>query len=256
MEAMLPRHFRPAAFASTLPACNPRQHGANIGEDIVRKVMTRTHLARVHSLPVRLTHWLTALAIFIMVGSGWRIYDWDPIFDWLYFPFWITLGGDWRLSQIVHNETGLAGALQWHFAGLWLLGLSFLAYALYGLLSGHFRRGFLPITPRAVLHDMGAALTGHLAHRVGERNAVQKLLYLGVTIVILIMLLSGLAIWKPVQLYPLTWLFGGYPVARVIHFFGMAAIVGFVAVHLALVALVPKVLPPMITGRARIEEIE
>lgn len=218
------------------------------------EVATRTRRVRVHSLTVRLTHWLTALAIFIMVGSGWRIYDWDPIFDWLWFPFWITLGGDPRLSQIVHNEEGLAGALQWHFAGMWLLGISFLIYALHGLLSGHFRRHLLPITPRAVLRDLSAALSGHLEHRIGQRNAVQRLLYLGVTVLILVMLLSGLAIWKPVQLYTLTWLFGGYPAARVIHFLGMAAIVGFVVVHLALVALVPKVLPPMITGRARVEE--
>lgn len=218
------------------------------------KVMTRSRLVRIHALPVRLTHWLTALAIFIMIGSGWRIYDWDPIFDWLWFPFAYTLGGDAKLSQAVHNEEGLAGALQWHFAGMWLLSASFLIYALYGLASGHFRRGFLPITPRAVLGDLRAALAGHLAHRLGERNAVQKLLYIGVTVLILVMLLSGLAIWKPVQLYPLTWLFGGYPVARVIHFFGMAAIVGFVVVHVALVVLVPKVLLPMITGRARIEE--
>ena len=219
------------------------------------KVMPRTRLVRIHPLPVRLTHWLTALAIFIMVGSGWRIYDWDPIFGWLWFPFWITLGGDPRLSQIVHNEEGLAGALQWHFAGLWLLAISFLGYALYGLFSGHFRRAFLPITPRAVLGDIGKALTGRLDHDDPRKlNAVQKLLYVGVTLVILVMLLSGLAIWKPVQLYPLTWLFGGYPVARVIHFLCMAAIVGFLAIHLALVILVPKVLPPMITGSARIEE--
>ena len=103
-----------------------------------------------------------------------------------------------------------------------------------------------------MLHDVAAALTGRLAHQLGERNAVQKLLYLSVTLIILVMLLSGLAIWKPVQLYPLTWLFGGYPVARVVHFLGMSAIVGFVVIHLALVLLVPKVLLPMITGRARV----
>lgn len=217
-------------------------------------VAARARRVLIHPLTVRLTHWLTALAIFIMVGSGWRIYDWDPIFDWLRFPFWMTLGGAVQPSQAVHNDTGLAGALQWHFLGLWLLGISFLIYVLYGVVSGHFRRHLLPITPRAVLHDLGAALTGHLEHQVGKRNAVQKLLYIGVILLILVMLLSGLAIWKPVQLYSLTWLFGGYPVARVIHFLGMAAIVGFVVVHVALVVLVPKVLLPMITGRARIEE--
>jgi thiosulfate reductase cytochrome b subunit len=206
---------------------------------------------RIHSATVRLTHWLTAAAIVVMIGSGWRIYDWEPIFDWLYFPFWMTLGGDYELSAVVHNERGLAGALQWHFAAMWLLGASFLIYVVNGFVTGHFRRHFLPITPALVARDVKAALTGHLDHRPGERNAVQRLLYTGVSVLVLVMLMSGLGIWKPVQLWWLTWLFGGYDAGRVVHFLGMAGIVGFLVVHLALVALVPKVLPPMITGRAR-----
>ena len=211
---------------------------------------------RLHSLPLRISHWLTAVAIFIMVGSGWRIYDWDPIFDWLHFPFWMTLGGVREVAQEVHNEEGLAGALQWHFAGMWLLYLSFGIYLVNGVVSGHFRRALWPVTAGAVANDLKQALTGHLAHRLGERNAVQKLLYIGVTVAILVMILSGLGIWKPVQLYTLTWIFGGYDSARVVHFLGMAAIVGFVVVHVALVALVPKVLPPMITGYGRPEASE
>ena len=187
-----------------------------------------------------------------MVGSGWRIYDWDPIVSWIYFPFWMTLGGDNHLSQVVHNEEGLAGALQWHFAAMWLLAASFLAYAINGFVTGHFRRHFLPITPAGILRDARAALTGHLEHKIGERNAVQRLLYAGVSLAILLMLLSGLSIWKPVQFQWLTWLFGDYDNARVVHFLGMAAIVGFMAIHIALVVLVPKVLPPMITGTARV----
>ncbi len=213
----------------------------------------RRPLVRLHSATVRTTHWLIALAIFVMVGSGWRIYDWDPIFSWLTFPFWMTLGGEEKLSQAVHNEQGLAGALQWHFAGMWLLVLSFIVAVVYGLVSGHYHRDYLPVTPAAVAGDLKAALSGHLEHRLGVRNAVQKLLYIGVTLMILLMLLSGLSLWKPVQLYPLTWLFGGYPVARVLHFFGMAGIVAFVVIHVALVILVPKTLPPMITGRARVD---
>ncbi len=212
--------------------------------------MART--VKVHSATVRLTHWMTALAIVIMVGSGWRIYDWDPIFDWLYFPFWMTLGGERTLSQAVHNEEGLAGALQWHFAAMWLLAASFFVYVINGFVTGHFRRHFLPITPGGVFRDVKAALSGHLEHKIGERNAVQRVLYAGVSLAILLMLLSGLSIWKPVQFQWLTWLFGDYDNARIVHFLGMAAIVGFLVVHLALVVLVPKVLPPMITGRARI----
>ncbi|HWK43122.1 MAG TPA: cytochrome b/b6 domain-containing protein [Stellaceae bacterium] len=207
----------------------------------------------VHPGLVRLTHWLNALAIILMIGSGWRIYESSPLFDFFDFPIWLTLGGDPETSQHWHNETGLAGALQWHFAAMWLLFTSLAAYLIYGLVSGHFWRAFLPLSPRAVLRDVTAALSGRLDHRVGERNAVQKLLYIGVIGAMILMVLSGLAIWKPVQFQVLAALFGGYDTARYVHFFGMSAIVLFLVVHLALTALVPKVLPPMITGRARLD---
>ncbi|HMD64492.1 MAG TPA: cytochrome b/b6 domain-containing protein [Stellaceae bacterium] len=203
-----------------------------------------------HSPVVRITHWLNALAIIVMIGSGWRIYDQEPLFGFT-FPKWMTLGGQPEISQHWHNEEGLAGALQWHFAAMWLLFASLTVYLVYGLVSGHFRRSLLPVRPRAVVRNLLAALHGRLAHNVGERNAVQKGMYIGVISVILLTVLSGLSIWKPVQFQELTSLFGGYDVARYVHFFGMAAIVLFLAVHLLLTLLVPKVLPPMITGRAR-----
>ena len=202
-----------------------------------------------HPALVRITHWLNALAIFIMIGSGWRIYNWDPLFGFQ-FPVWVTFGGWPEVSQHWHNEEGLAGALQWHFAAMWLLFVNLLVYFAYGLASGHFRRAFLPVWPREIARDLGAALSGRLAHRVGERNAVQKVLYIGVLTVIVLTVLSGLSIWKPVQFQDLTGLFGGYDFARYVHFFCMTAIIVFLAVHLTLTALVPKVLPPMITGRA------
>ncbi len=203
-----------------------------------------------HPLIVRITHWVNALAIIVMIGSGWRIYDQEPLFGFS-FPIWMTLGGRPEISQHWHNEEGLAGALQWHFAAMWLLFASLTVYLVYGLVSGHFRRSLLPIRPRAVMRDLVAALHGRLAHNVGERNAVQKAMYIGVIGVIVLAVLSGLSIWKPVQFQELTSLFGGYDVARYVHFFCMAAIVLFVAVHLLLTLLVPEVLPPMITGRVR-----
>ena len=202
-----------------------------------------------HPLTIRITHWLNALAIFIMIGSGWRIYNSEPLFGFE-FPVWMTFGGWPEVSQRWHNEEGLAGALQWHFAAMWLLFVNFLVYLVYGLISGHFRRTIFPIQLQEILRDLRAALGGQLVHRVGERNAVQRVLYIGVITVIVLTLLSGLSIWKPVQFQELTAVFGGYDTARYVHFFCMAAIVLFLAVHLALTALVPKVLPPMITGRS------
>jgi thiosulfate reductase cytochrome b subunit len=206
---------------------------------------------QLHPLSRRIMHWLNALAIVVMIGSGWRIYDSSPPFSLDFgFPWMFTLGGDASLSEALHNEDGLANALLWHFAGIWLLVINFVAYLIVGFVSGHFLRDFLPIRLGTLIHDFLAALRGRLDHRLGQYNAVQKVFYWGVLGAILVTILSGLSIWKPVQLQALTWLFGGYDNARIVHFLGMTAIVGFLVVHIALTILVPKTLVAMVFGRA------
>lgn len=191
----------------------------------------------IHPAWVRVTHWINAIAILVMIGSGWQIYNASPLFDFT-FAKSITLGG-W-----------LGGAIQWHFAAMWVLVVNGLVYLTLGVITGRFRRKLLPITPSAVLTDIKAALAFKLAHDdLSHYNAVQKLLYSGVILSGIIVVLSGLAIWKPVQFQELTTLFGGYNFARIVHFFAMAAIVGFLVVHVALALLVPKSLRAMITGR-------
>ncbi|HZM48797.1 MAG TPA: cytochrome b/b6 domain-containing protein [Burkholderiales bacterium] len=196
---------------------------------------------RIHPLIVRITHWVNALAILIMVVSGWRIYNASPLFDFKFPAAW-TLGG-W-----------LAGALQWHFAAMWLLALNGLVYVTYGIFSGHFRHKLLPVTPGAILSDVGAALRGKLAHDdLRVYNAAQRAAYLGAIVLGVILILSGLVIWKPVQFYTLGVIMGDYEGARLLHFFAMAALVLFVIVHVAMVALVPRTFATMFTGRARIK---
>jgi thiosulfate reductase cytochrome b subunit len=196
-------------------------------------------LVRIHPLVVRITHWINTLAILIMVASGWRIYNASPLFSFT-IPDQLTLGG-W-----------LAGALQWHFAAMWLLAANGLVYVTYGIVSGHFWRKLLPIAPRAVLHDVLAALRGKLAHDdLSMYNAAQRAAYLSVIAAGVVLGLSGLAIWKPVQMQELAALFGGYEGARLLHFFAMAVLVLIVLVHIAMAILVPRSLPTMITGRAR-----
>jgi len=194
---------------------------------------------KVHPLVVRVTHWINAFAILIMVASGWRIYNASPLFPFR-FPNELTLGG-W-----------LAGALQWHFAALWLLVLNGIVYVGYGIFSGHFRRKLFPLTPRAVLNDMLAALRGKLAHDdLAVYNAAQRAAYLAIILCLAVLVLSGLAIWKPVQFREITWLMGGYESARVVHFVAMAMTVLIVLVHIVMVILVPRTFPTIITGRAR-----
>jgi thiosulfate reductase cytochrome b subunit len=192
----------------------------------------------VHPLTVRVFHWINAVAIILMIMSGWRIYNASPLFSF-HFPNEITLGG-W-----------LAGALQWHFAAMWLLTINLLVYLAIGLFTRHFRRSFFPVSPRSIVHDLGRALRGRLPHETGRYNAVQKVSYIGVLLAIILTIVSGLCVWKPVQLQELAWLMGGYEGARLVHFAGMTMICAFIVVHLVLVLLVPSTLLPMIVGWAR-----
>lgn len=191
----------------------------------------------IHPLWLRLTHWLNAVAMLIMVTSGWRIYNAAPLFNFSFINE-LTLGG-W-----------LGGALQWHFAGMWLFGINGLCYLLLNLFSGRFKRQFWPLSPRLFISDLWAALRGKLQHADLRRyNMVQRVLYLLAMAGCVLMVLSGLVLWKSVQFPLLRTLLGGYDAARYIHFFAMTALVGFVVIHLVMVALVPRTLLAMLRGR-------
>ncbi|TDN52976.1 thiosulfate reductase cytochrome b subunit [Buttiauxella sp. JUb87] len=193
--------------------------------------------ALVHPLWLRICHWLNALAMLIMVTSGWRIYNASPLFNFT-FPAELTLGG-W-----------LGGALQWHFAGMWLFGINGVIYLLINIFSGRLKHKFWPLSPRALANDFIAALRGKLAHEdLSHYNTVQKLAYLFVMIDGIILVCSGLVVWKSVQFPLLRELLGGYDNARFIHFYAMSAMVGFVVIHLIMVALVPRTLLAMLRGR-------
>ena len=191
----------------------------------------------IHPVWVRVTHWINALAMLMMIGSGWQIYNASPLFGFT-FPTQIALG-NW-----------LAGALLWHFAAMWLLAINGVVYVALGLLTGRFRRKLFPISPGEVWRDFLAALRGRLAHDdLTVYNAVQRLLYVGILLTGVVIVLSGLSIWKPVQFQALTAFFGGYNTARYVHFAAMTAIVAFLVVHVTLAILVPKSVRAMIIGR-------
>jgi thiosulfate reductase cytochrome b subunit len=190
-----------------------------------------------HPAWMRVTHWLNAIAVVIMLMSGWKIYNASPIFSFK-FPGEITLGG-W-----------LGGAIQWHFAAMWLFAINGLVYLALNIFSGRLRVKFSPINIRGVVTDMKDALRGKLAHGdLSKYNMVQKIAYLLVTLALVILVLSGLAIWKPVQFPLLLSLMGDFDNARVLHFWAMAFVVTFLAVHLVMVALVPRTLLTMIRGK-------
>lgn len=197
----------------------------------------------VQPLWLRITHWLNALAVLIMVMSGWRIYNASPIFDFA-FPDNITLGG-W-----------LGGALQWHFTGMWLFALNGFAYLLLNLITGRFGQRMFPVSARGIVRDAWLALTARLSHAdMSHYNQVQRAAYLFAVVDLILLVLSGLVIWKSVQFPLLRELWGGYDMARRIHFYCMTAIVCFVAVHLLMVVLVPRSLLVMLLGRSTLRSV-
>jgi thiosulfate reductase cytochrome b subunit len=204
--------------------------------------MPSAHPRRLHPLAVRIMHWTNAVAMLIMIDSGWKIYNDEVIFGWLHFPDAITFG-PWAQH-----------GLQWHFFGMWMLFVNGLAYVTYGVVTGRFRRMLLPIRRADLVANVRDALRLRLAHDdPTQYNAVQRLLYIGVLLAGVLVVLSGLAIWKPVQFSELLALFYDFQTARLVHFLCMAAIVGFVVVHVTLALLVPHTLVAMVTGGPEVD---
>jgi len=195
---------------------------------------------RLHPWPLRIMHWVNAVVMLVMITSGWGIYDDDVIIRGFHFSkFWRL--GDWA-----------AWSLNWHFAGMWFL-VNGLIYLTYGFVTGRFRQKLLPIRPAEVVQTVVDTLHFKIAHDdITVYNAVQKLLYIVVILAGVAQVITGLAIWKPVQFSGLVSLLGGFQTARVLHFVGMAVIVGFLVVHVALALLVPKTLWAMVAGGPRV----
>ena len=196
---------------------------------------------RLHPVPVRIMHWANAVAMLVMITSGWGIYDDDVVLRGLHFPQALRLG-EWA-----------APSLNWHFAGMWLLVLNGLAYLGYGLVTGRLRERLLPIRIPDLLRTVRDTLHLRIAHEdLTTYNAVQKVLYVVVILAGASQVVTGLAIWKPIQFSGLVSLLGGFQGARIVHFLGMSVIVGFLLVHVALSLLVPQTLWAMLAGGPRV----
>ena len=201
------------------------------------KTPTQTTRQLIHPGWLRAMHWLNALAVVVLMMSGWRIYN-ATAFLGFAIPKDLTLGG-W-----------LGGAIQWHFAAMWVLGINGLLYLAFNLFTGRLLHKFFPLSPKALVTDLVSVLKGKLAHAdPSHYNTVQRLAYLFVMVDSVLLVLSGLVLWKSVQFPVLRELMGGYEGARLVHFFAMAALAAFVAIHLVMVALVPRTLVYMVRGR-------
>jgi len=209
---------------------------------------------KVHPPIVRVMHWINAAAIIVLIGSGWHIYNNHPIFEWLTFPRWATLGGDPEITYKLNKDVGFGNALLWHFAAMWIFFLNGTAALIYGFGSGRFRQKWLPISWGGFWRDFRDAATFRLSHDdLSIYNVVQRVSYVGVVLAALLTFLSGLAIWKPVQFQTLAALFYDFQGGRLAHFIGMAGIVFFLVIHVSLALFVPSTLRAMITGSVRVK---
>ena len=209
---------------------------------------------RVHPPAVRIMHWINAAAILIMIGSGWHIYNNEPVVSWITFPRWATLGGDPEITYRLNKDVGFSNALLWHFAAMWVFFVNGTIALIYGFATGRIQHKWLPISVSAFWRDFTDALTFKLGHDdLSVYNAVQRVSYIGVVLATLLSFTSGVAIWKPVQFWWLTALFYDFQGARLAHFLGMAAIVLFLVVHVSLAILVPRTVKAMITGTIQVK---
>ena len=190
----------------------------------------------IHPAWLRITHWVNALAVLVLVTSGWKIYD-ATAFLGFAIPGSLTLGG-W-----------LGGALLWHFAAMWVLAANGVVYLLLNGFTRRFAARFFPLSVQALLGDVAAALKGRLVHADPRQyNTAQRVAYLFVMLDSVVLVLSGLVLWKSVQFPLLRTLLGGYEGARLVHFAAMSGLVLFVVIHLVMVLLVPRTLVAMVRG--------
>ena len=223
-------------------ATDPAPASATMRTVHATRIQGRREGQPLHPWSIRVMHWINAIAMFVMISSGWGIYNDDVIIRGLHFSSSIRLG-EWA-----------AWSLNWHFAGMWLLGMNGVCYLAYGVLTGRLRERLWPIRLNDVIHTVKDTLHFKIKHEdLTTYNAVQKLLYIVVILASISQVLTGLAIWKPVQFSGFVGLLGGFQYARLVHFAGMAVIAGFVLVHVLLALLVPQTLWAMLAGGPRVD---
>ena len=207
---------------------------ASIANTVERKPAGPVTVAYEHPFVVRLAHWVDAVAVIVMITSGLQIFWAFPSFgpkipqnNFFIPPKTLRLGG-W-----------LGGGLQWHFTFMWFFVGSGLLYVIYQAVSGHWRQVlFRPRDIKGVWPMVRYYfLFGKKPPVVEAYNPLQKLAYTATIFFGLLSTLTGMVLYKPVQFWWLTAIFGGFRLTRVWHFVSMCGFAAFIPAHLVMVAL-------------------
>jgi Ni/Fe-hydrogenase b-type cytochrome subunit len=188
-----------------------------------------------HPWAVRFCHWATAVSITVLTMSGLQIFTAFPSFG----PKVPQTDLIERVPEAIRLGGWLGGALQWHFTFMWIFAATAALYVTSQIASGHYRTVLftardLPGVWPMVRHYF---LFGPKPRATGQYNALQKLAYTSTIGLGALSLVTGLVMYKPVQLSAVGWLFGGYHNARLLHFVAMCGFLAFVPGHLIMVAL-------------------
>ncbi|SGY85966.1 cytochrome b/b6 domain-containing protein [Moritella viscosa] len=187
----------------------------------------------IHSGLIRILHALNAISVIGLISSGWAIFNASPLYP-ISFPVSLSLGGY------------LTEALQWHFLLIWLFVFSSILFVLSRLLSLTVAPNLWPISIKKIVNETQQVLTFNLKHYIGEYNHIQRMFYLTAFLLFIVLILSGLGLWKPVQFQVINYIVGGYENMRRVHFWAMVSISTFIIVHLSMVIMVPSTLLSMI----------
>jgi thiosulfate reductase cytochrome b subunit len=192
-----------------------------------------------HSLVMRWTHWINFPVLSIMIWSGMLIYWANDEYSITIFGYqFIHFFPEWYY-KLLHIPSRLAEGMAFHFLFMWFFMINGFFYVVYTLISGEWRellprRGSFKEAWLVLLHDLHIRRS---APPQKKYNAAQRIAYTGIILMGFGSVVTGLAIYKPVQFYWLTWLCGGYHIARIIHFALTIGYVFFFLIHVFQVIL-------------------
>lgn len=164
--------------------------------------------------PAKVFHWLNIISLVLMITSGLQIYNANPVFGGR---------GGWHFPELFVLGGWLAGGRHWHFAAMWLFALNLLWYGIYIFITRRWKRRFMSDK------DIKALQNSQNLKR--KTYAWHRLVYTAIIPILILAILSGLGMYKPVQFHWIVGLFGSWQALRIVHFITVPTVIVFAIAH-------------------------